>query len=319
MNVWVTGATGFVGGATARRLAARGDRVVAIARPSSAHLVDRARFTLAVADLPELDALDGAPPPDAIVHCAAEISPDGPDAERRSRAAHVDATLALAERARRAGARFVHLSTTDVYRDETAAASIDEDSAIGRSARYGRTKLEGESRLREAAPDAVILRPPGVYGPESRGDYVQTLIRKIARGWFVYFGDGRERRSWVFVENLVDAIERAVDGRVPAGTYLIDDGAPVSRRELVDSIDRALRASTRYVHVPVPVAYALARSLEVTWPRIGRVAPLTTRGVRFLSEGFPLDTRRLRATGFAPSWTFDRAIEATVRWVQGHR
>jgi 2-alkyl-3-oxoalkanoate reductase len=269
----------------------------------------------AVADLPDLAALDAAPRPDLIVHCAAEIFPEGPDAERRSRAVHVDATLALAERAKRHGARFIHLSTTDVYTEETSTETIDEDSPTGPPALYGRTKLEGELRLREVCPEAIILRPPGIYGPGSRADYVQDLVRKIARRRFVMVGDGRARRSWVFVENVVDAIVRAADGGVPSGTYLVDDGAPVERRELVRTIARALRVPARFPRVPVPVARLIARSFERTCPRLGIAAPITTRRVRFLSEGFPLDTGRLRATGFVPSWGFDDAIDATVRWV----
>ncbi|HEY3821325.1 MAG TPA: NAD-dependent epimerase/dehydratase family protein [Polyangiaceae bacterium] len=317
MRIWITGATGFVGGAALRRLAARGDEVVAIARPSSAHALDRTLASVAVADLPDISALHTAPPPDVIVHCAAEIFPRGPDAERRSRAVHVDATKALGERADRDGARFVHLSTTDVYIHETSAFTIDEDSPTGPTALYGRTKLEGELCLRRACRDAVILRPPGIYGPGSRADYVQHVVRRLAKRRFVIVGDGRPLRSWVYVENLVDAIVRAVDGRIPSGTYLIDDGEPVSHRDLVATIARALRVPARFLHVPVPLARVLARSLEPACSTLGVAAPLTMHGVRFLSEGFPLDTRRLRATGFAPSWRLEEAIDATVRWVCG--
>jgi nucleoside-diphosphate-sugar epimerase len=167
-------------------------------------------------------------------------------------------------------------------------------------------------------PEAVILRPPGIYGPGSRADYVQNVVRKIARRRFAFIGDGRARRSWIFVENLVDAIVSAVDGGVPMGTYLVDDGAPVEQRELAGSIARALRVPARFLHVPVPLARVLALSLERTSRVLGVAAPLTLRRVRFLSEGFPLDTGRLRATGFVPSWSFDRAIDETVRWLRGH-
>jgi nucleoside-diphosphate-sugar epimerase len=319
MRVWVTGATGFVGGATVRRLLAGAHDVVAVARPSSAHAVDRARVTLAVADLAGLDALsalDAMARPDAIVHCAAEIFPGGPDAEARSRGVHVDGTAAVAARARRLGARFIHLSTTDVYVDETSARVIDEESPTGPRALYGRTKLEGELRVRAECPDAVILRPPGIYGPGSRGDHVQDVARKMLRRRFVFVGDGRARRSWIYVENLVDAIVLALDGRVPAGTYLVDDGAPVERRVLVGTIARALGMPAIFPRVPLPAARVIARVLERACPAVGVTPPLTMRGVRFLTEGFPLDTRRLRATGFRPSWKLDDAIDETVRWVR---
>src|SRR6478609_1341400 len=98
MRVWVTGAAGFVGEAVVRRLAERGDRVVAITRARSAHRVHRVA-EVAIAGLPDLDV---------IVHAAADLHRGD---ESLARAVHVDATRALIERA--PGAKLVHLSTTD--------------------------------------------------------------------------------------------------------------------------------------------------------------------------------------------------------------
>ncbi|MGZ3478435.1 MAG: NAD-dependent epimerase/dehydratase family protein, partial [Polyangiales bacterium] len=299
MRVWVTGAAGFVGEAVVRRLAARGDEVVAIARPRSAHRVDRSAAELAIADLPDLSALSRSPDPDVIVHCAADLHREDFAHARR---VHVDATVALADRAPRA--KLVHLSTTDVFAAETSEEWIDESSPLGPRDVYGKTKLEGEEAIRGRA---VILRPPGIYGPWSRGDGVLDIIRKIARGRFFHVGDGSGRRSWVHVENLVDAIVHAFD--LEPDVYVVDDGAPIERLELSRLIARALGVSDRFLHVPIPVAEAVA--IAFAWLPMEH-SPLSMRGVRFRIGGFPLDTRKLKSTGFQPSRTIPEAIEETV-------
>lgn len=301
MRVWVTGAAGFVGRALVRRLAERGDDVVAITRPRSAHRVDRTRARLAVCDLPDLAALTKEPEPDAIVHSAAEIYGATDDSARR---VHVDATVALRERAPHA--RFVLLSSIDVYSVWTHPTPLDESSPTAPWATYGRTKLQGEQAVRGRA---VILRPPGVYGPWSHGDGVLDVVRKVARGRFFHVGDGTAKRSWVHVETLVDAVLHAFS--LPNEIYNVDDGEPIGRADLAERIARLLGVSPRFPRVSVPVARAVARVLEATLPF---ASPFTLDSVRYRSEPFVLDTSKLRRSGFVPGRSLDGAIEDTVRW-----
>jgi UDP-glucose 4-epimerase len=303
MRVWVTGAAGFVGEAVVRRLAARGDQVIAIARARSAHRVHRGMAELAVAELPDLSALDRLPDPDVIVHAAAELHRGD---EARARAVHVTATEALVRRA--PGAKLVHVSTTDVFADFTSETPLDESSPLGPRDEYGRTKLEGEAA---AGDRAVILRPPGIYGPWSRGDGVLDTIRKIARGRFFHVGDGGARRSWIHVETMVDAIVHAF--ALDPGVYVVDDGAPIARADLASRIACFLGCSARFPRVSIPVSRVVARTLEALLPF---PSPFSMASVRYRSEGFPLDTSKLRNTGFSPGRSIDEAIESTVRWAR---
>jgi nucleoside-diphosphate-sugar epimerase len=303
---WVTGASGFVGYAVAERLVARGDDVVVYVRPSSRGRVPSGTRVVE-GSLPDVSALASLPPPDVVFHCAAVI--DCNDAEGRR--VHVDGTLALADAAH--GARFVHVSTTDVLPD-ASASPLDETSLCAPRDAYGRTKLDGERRLLAARPDAVVLRPPGIYGPRSQRDVVLHLAKRIARGTYFHVGDGNALRPWLFVENLVDALLHAATFRDLHGVYLVDDGRAVSRREMAAEIARALGKSPRFASLPVPAARVVARVLENTLPRLGMRSPLTTSGIRYATTPLTLDTTRWKSTGFRARYDLRAGVRATVAW-----
>lgn len=308
MLAWVTGATGFVGSALVGRLLGQGDEVVALVRPES---VARAPRGVRVAQgvLPDVAGLEGLPLPDVVFHCAAVI--DAQVAE--SRAVHVDGTVRLAELAR--GARFVHLSTTDVL-PRSSPTPLSESAPCAPDGPYAATKLEGERRLLALRPDAVVLRPPGIYGPRSTRDVIVHTARRILRGTFFYVGDGTARRSWIFVDTLVDMMLHAAARPDVRGTFLVDDGRSASRRELAESVAMALGRRARFPHVPIPVARGAAWAFERALPRLGLSPPLTTAGVDYSITSQPLDTSRWKATGFTPGCTPVSAIDRTLAWAR---
>jgi nucleoside-diphosphate-sugar epimerase len=304
VKAWVTGATGFVGRALAERLLARGDRVTALVRPSSEHRAPSG-VEVVLGALPDAAPLAALSPPDVVFHCAAVIDGD----EAAGRAVHVDGTLRISDAAR--GARFVHVSTTDVYARTTSGPLTESTRCAPRDA-YGRTKLEGETCLLAARPDAVVLRPPGIYGPRATRDVVGHLAARIERGRFFYIGDGTPRRSWIFVETLVDAMLHAAERPDLAGIFLVDDGRSVSRREFATEVARALGRSARFPAVPAPLARAAAWTFERALPPLGMRSPLTSDGVDQSLADLPLDTSRWRATGFVPRFTFREAVARTA-------
>jgi len=260
-----------------------------------------------VGALPDVSGLLALPPPDVVFHCAAAI--DGN--HDAGHALHVDGTLRLAEASR--GGRFVHVSTTDVF-PITSRVPLTESAPCSPHDAYGRTKLQGERALLAARPDAVVLRPPGIYGPHSTRDVVLHMATRIQRGTYFHFGDGNARRSWIFVETLIDALLHAAASTTLRGVYLVDDGEPVSRRELATEISRALGRGAGFPAVPGPVLNAAAWLCERALPPLGLRPPLTTESVRYATTPLPLDTCRWRSTGFRPRFTRTEAIEATLSW-----
>jgi UDP-glucose 4-epimerase len=305
MHAWVTGATGFVGSALVARLRSRGARVTALVRPASRGHAP-AGVEIIEGSLPDVSGLARAARPDVVFHCAAAIDCE----EREGRALHVDGTLALAELT--PGARFVHVSTSHVYGDRQRRQALTEASACAPTDAYGRTKLEGERRLLELRRGAVVLRPPGIYGPGATRDVISNMARKIARSRFYHVGDGRALRSWLFVETLVDAMLHLAENRAAHGVFLIDDGRPVSRRELAGAIAAELGRPARFLELPIPLALAAGFCAERMLPPLGIAPPITTAGVRFRSSAHALDTARLKSTGFVHRFTLRDALRATL-------
>jgi UDP-glucose 4-epimerase len=212
-----------------------------------------------------------------------------------------------------ATARFVYVSTTDVL-PEASDEPLSEAAPCAPVDAYGRTKLEGERRLLEAHPGAVVLRPPGIYGPGATRDVVLDVARRIARRTFYYVGTGSARRSWIFVDNLVDAMLHVAEHPKLTGKFLVDDGRSVSRREFAEEIARTLGRRAWFPSIPAPVALGAAWSFERACPPLGIHPPATLEGVRRSLPSQPLDTTRWKATGFRPRFSLPEGIARTIRW-----
>jgi nucleoside-diphosphate-sugar epimerase len=306
-RVLVTGATGFVGRALVRRLLADGREVRAAVRLGATALPREVKTAL-VGDIgPDTDwraALAGV---DAVVHLAARahiVHDSSPDAHALYRAVNTLGTLRLAEAAATAGVRrFVFLSSVRVHGERSTGAPFTESSPLAATDPYGRSKAEAERGLAALAAagglEPVILRPPLVYGPGARGNFAR-LVRLVERGVPLPLGAVRNRRSLVFLGNLVDAIVLSVDH--PAATretFMVSDGEDVSTPELIRRIARVLGKSTRLIPVP-PAVLRLGGRL------VGR-----SDDVARLLDDLVVDSSRIgERLGWRPPFTLDEGLAA---------
>jgi nucleoside-diphosphate-sugar epimerase len=305
--VLVTGASGFVGGALCSALSASGRRVRRVVRR-----LDTLADSVAVGDIgPDTDwsaALEGV---DSIVHLAArthvlrETGPDGLAAYRRI---NVGGTGQLARAAAARGVRrLVFLSSVKVNGERTEARPFTEDDAPRPEDAYGISKWEAEQALARAAPgtrlETVVLRPPLVYGPGVKGNFLR-LLGLVARGVPLPLGRIDNRRSLIYLGNLVDAIVRGLDAPRAAGaTYLAADGEDLSTPALVRALADALGVKPRLLAFPVlPLRLA---------------ATLAGRGAEFarLAGSLQVDSSRIRRElDWHPPHTLARGLERTARW-----
>lgn len=314
MRVLVTGAGGFVGRAVVPRLAAGGHAVRAAARrggppPETGRWCEG---SVEVGDIgPGTDwarALDGV---DAVVHLAARVhrvrdAATDPLAEyRRVNAA---GTRRLAEAAARAGVRrLVLLSSVKAVADGPSEAPLDDATPPAPASPYGVSKLEAEEGLAEVSAatglEAVVLRPPLVYGPGVGANFL-GLLRACARGLPLPLGAVRNRRSLVFVGNLADAVALCLEHPAAAGRrFLLHDGPPVSTPDLVRAVAAALGRPARLLPVPPPLLAAGA-------------ALLGRRGAaERLAGSLFLDDRGIRETlGWRPPHAMQDGLRATADW-----
>lgn len=299
MRIAVTGASGFVGGRTARRLEAAGHEVWSFGRrPPSALAVPITRYatwdlTHAPTDLSAVDA---------VVHCAAHVGQWGPaevfDAVNVRGTAQLLASL-------RPGTPVVGVSTASVY-------------AGGRLPPYAASKRRGEALLQRSGHPHIILRPHVVYGP---GDTtLWPRVRASVRdGRLRVPGDGQGAISVTHVDNLVDAIvaalhtlERAPGGDgAGAGTHAgavldVADAHVPTVGDLLRTVFDRKGVDVRLQFVPAPIAFAAACASELAWRLLQRTddPPLTRYVVRQLARPSVLDIAPARAAiGYVPRWS----------------
>ena len=201
------------------------------------------------------------------------------------------ANVALPQRVARSaashGARFVFMSSVKVH-GEQSADPFTEASPIAPVGHYAESKARAEDALR-AVPDLglTILRPPLVYGPGVKANFL-ALMRAVARRWPLPFAALENRRSLIYVRNLVDAIIRCLDAE---GTFLVSDGEAISTPQLCRELGEALGRPARLFPVPpIFVPRKLAGSLEVD------------------------DSAIRRAVGWRPPFKRKRGLQATADW-----
>jgi len=301
----VTGATGFVGQALVSMLAAKGWRVVRAVRrdPGSGDVVvpDLADWQPAAAQLAGIDcAIHLA----ARTHVVRETAAD-PLAEYRR--LNVVVTERLATACARAGVRrLVFLSSIKVNGEATTTPFTEQDVPRPEDA-YGQSKLEAERILGEIAAasrlETVILRPPLIYGPGVKGNFLR-LMRAIDYGIPLPLGAIDNKRSVIYLGNLVDAIILCLDHAAAAGkTYLVADDEDVSTPELIRHLALALGKPARLIAFPPAL-------LKVAGAVFGKSDSLAR-----LLGSLQSDSGRIRRElGWQPRCGMAQGLAATARW-----
>jgi nucleoside-diphosphate-sugar epimerase len=315
MRIFVTGASGFVGGAAAKHFAQGGHDVRAMSRSENSDAKIRELGATPVrCDLENVTAAHIGDA-EAIVHSAAFVEQWGPrDAWRRF---NVDGTAHMLAAAREAGAkRFIHISTESVLWRGQHLRGVDETypRAPDSPYPYAATKAQAEELVERAnAPDfqTIILRPRFIWGP---GDTtLLPLIEHTAKtGQWQWVNDGRAQTSTTHVTNLVHAIELALTkGRGGEAYFILDDGVR-SMKEIISAI-----AATRDVTLPdrsVPgwAADVIGGVSEGVWRTFNMKGepPVTRFGAMIMSRDSILkDDKARREMGYAPIISVDEGLQ----------
>jgi nucleoside-diphosphate-sugar epimerase len=260
---------------------------------------------------------DGA----SLVHAAGVIHPRrAADFERVN---HLG-TVRVVEAASKVGVRrMVHVSSnspfgTNARHDDAFRHDEPYQPYLG----YGTSKMHAELAVRTAHEagrlETTIVRPPWFYGPwqPTRQTTFFTLVRK---GRFPIVGDGQQRRSMVFVDNLVQGVALAErHPAAPGNAFWVADERPYTVAEIVSTVKRALAdeglsVSSRQLHVP-EAASRVAESVDRYLQRRGRYH----QEMHVLGEMGKTIACDIATTadllGYRPAWDLYAGMRQAVSW-----
>ena len=289
----IFGGSGFVGRHTVRALAKKGWRIrSASRRPDLAGYLqpmgDVGQIMAVQANLRNEDsirrAVDGA---SAVVISVGVLASGG---RQTFGALHAEGPGLVAKAARAAGVkRLVHIS----------AIGADAKS----SSHYARTKAQGEAAVLAEFPDAIILRPSIVFGPEDGFFNRFAAMARIAP-MLPLIGGGRTKFQPVYVGDVAAAVAAVLDGAgTPGAIYELGGPETLTFRELLERTQTYAGRSRPYISLPFWYAKLTA---ALTWPLPNAVRPLTVDQVRLLehdnvvSEAAKTEKRTLAGLGVEP-------------------
>jgi nucleoside-diphosphate-sugar epimerase len=323
MKIGVTGGTGFTGAALVKRLLDAGHEVRTIdknpgieletlqhkgAETELASVTDRAAVARAVA---------GA---EVVFHIAAAFREIGvPDTLYKD--VNVEGTRIVLEETQKAGARkLVYCSTIGVHGNIDQPPG-DENSPIAPADYYQQTKYEGEQVVRERAGDLeyTIIRPTAIYGPGDPERY-SMIYRRVNKGLFPMFGNGKTFYHPVYIDNLVDAFLLAMEpGKGSGEAYIIGDEHYLSIEELVRGVGKALNVKVSVPHLPILPLIVAGHTCERVCKPLGVAPPIFPRRVDWFRQmrAFRIDKAR-NELGYNPLVGIDEGLQRTGDWYRAN-
>ena len=227
------------------------------------------------------------------------------------RRVNVAGTEQLVLMAEKAGVRrFVFLISIGVNGSITHGQPSTEADKPCPYSPYTQSKFEAEQVIlritSETGMEVVIIRPPIVYGTGNPGNILQ-LLNVIAKGWPLPFASIKNLRSFIFVENLVDAIVTCINHpKAAVQTYLVSDGEDISTPELIRKVSAALGRPARLFPFP-PSLIRFAGKL------FGK-----SDAVERLVGSLTIDSSKIqRELGWKPPYTMEQGLKETGEWFKG--
>jgi nucleoside-diphosphate-sugar epimerase len=318
MNL-VTGASGFIGSHLVETLLARGEPVRVLVRPGS-----RAKNALndnpnlfSVPEPLDVDGMTRAAAGCAVVYHLAGITRASTESEFLW--VNAEGTRAAAVGAHRNGARLVYVSSQAAAGPGTIERPRRISDAPEPITPYGRSKLEGERRVREISDlEHVIVRPPAVYG-ERDTDFL-FAFQAAKYGVFPILGNPERAYTMVYAHDLVRAILEC--GTHPAAlgkTYFVGNPHPARWREILETIAKVSGKPFKPVRLP-DVALEIAAGAGELGKVFGRIGLINRSRQRDLTApGWVCDVSDLpKDTGVTCDTDLETGFQRTLEWYKQH-
>ena len=322
LSAVVTGASGFIGGRLAERLATEeGVRVRAmVRRAKKAERLWKLPLEIVQADLLDLKSLrEAIDRCDLVFHCAALVRETG-DRNEFLRT-NVEGTKNILSVSRDAGVeKFIHFSSVAVY-GMSPPDRADETTPFQPCGNlYCDTKIAAEEAVwavhQQAKLPVVVIRPVNVYGPYSNSWTVRP-IKLINSGQMILINGGTGLCNCVYIDNLLDATLAAAKRDESVGeAYLISDGKAVIWKDFFGYYAR-MAGKPKIQSVPEWLGKAIALGMEVTSKMSGRPPKITREAIGFLTCKARFSVEKAeRELGYSPRFSLEEGMKRTEQWLR---
>jgi nucleoside-diphosphate-sugar epimerase len=220
--------------------------------------------------------------------------------------------------------KIIFTSSVAVY--GFAPLGTNESGVISPFNDYGRTKWEAEQIYKEWQSEdpqnrtLVIIRPTVVFGERNRGN-VFNLLRQIASGKFVMVGDGLNRKSIAYVDNVSAFLEYSLGFKPGVHIYNYIDKPDFTMNSLVTHVNKLLgRPANIKIRLPFSIGLLISYGFDLIARITGKKFPISAIRVRKFCANSVYESA-VESTGFIPPVPLMDAIEKTVRFefIEDHK
>lgn len=322
MNIFVTGASGFIGGNLVEALIKKKHNVTILQRSLKKKLKFSKKIKVVKGDIRNKeDLLKATKNIDIVFHLAAALPHHKLKDEEYWSTNVLGVENLIDSCIKNKVKKLVHVSTVGVY--GTKKTTISEKSKINPTDTYSKTKHEGDRLVFKALSDglrAVIIRPTIGYGPKDLRPGFKDLFIYSQKGLFLPVGNGENYLHTVYVGNLIQGMLLALrSSRAVGEDFIIGDKPAHKMKEIIRIIYKVQDKTPPPIYIPKTLAYTGAALFEVA-SRFNLPVPLNRRRVKFITDNRKYSIRKAeRILKYNPAFSLEKGMKITHDWYQSQK
>lgn len=327
-NVLVVGASSFIGRHLVNRLIKKGENISALVRSMQKVPFDWKKvIKIYEGDITEKKSITGiCRNIEVVFHLAAKVHDFSgiTDTSRGHFAINVEGTRNLLDECNDSLIRhFLFFSSVKAMTEE-GKNILDETFTPVPATPYGESKLAAEKLVAEYGKKygfkTTSFRLPLVYGTGNKGN-ICRMIEAIDKRRFILIGGGENKRSMVYVGNVIDAALAVIEKqKADNEIYIVKDGIDYTVKEIYETIAKGLGKKPLPFHIPMSIARRLAWVGDIGGSIVRKPLPFNSEVLGKLTGSLAFSSRKIQENiGFVPRYNLYNTIDETISWYRNSK